>query len=1099
MNQELEHKISDFISKFYRQEATKGFLKFLVISIGLAILILCLEYLAHFSANIRTLLFYSFSLMCLIVFGLEVLKPIAQSFGLIKGMNDEEAAKLVGNHFSDINDSLLNTIQLSKMNDSNELVIASVNQKMEVIAPFNFKEAIDKKNLKKYLKFFVPIILVIAGISILKPEVLKDSSTRLVEYNKEFLPPAPFDFIVENESWKVEKGSSLSIKLNTEGDKLPAEVDMVIDGKNYPCQKLGAGQFTYLFSSLKSDQNFYFQSGKYRSKEYTIDVFPSPVVSNFTLEIDYPNYTGYPDKSFKNAGSILIPEGSKATWKLATLDCEEVIIKNEEDTIPFEQIDNEFILSKSIRKNFPYQIDISNRHLKKRDVLDFKISVVPDMHPKIDLLLDSNQRNIISGYISDDYGFSALIFHVEKSGKSIKTEKLNLEPGSGQSFVHYFNPEELLLAKNEEVNYFFEVKDNDAINGAKSTFSQKLSYKTLSNDELDDKIEESSKEVQGSAKDALKDLQEVQKSIDQFQKKLNEKKSLSWQDKQDLQKILGQQKNIEKQIQQMKQANEQKNNHSNERSQKEEQLLKKQEDLEKLFDEIFDEETKKLMEEIEKMMDELNKDKLEDMMKDLDLSNEMMEEELDRTLELFKQLEFDLKMEETIDDLKKLAEKQKQLSEETKNADKSQQEELKEKQKQLNEEFKKVEENLKDLEKKNESLEEKREMPKTGEQQESIKQDQQNSSESLEKNKKNKASEQQKDAGDKMEQMAQQMQDSMYQQDSQQQEEDMEDLRVLLDNLIELSHQQERLKDRMLKTNRNDPKYPKLKQAQASIRDESLLIEDSLYALSKRVVQLKSTVNKEIADINRNLNTTLDLLSNNRVSQASINQQLIMTSYNNLALILDDVLQQMQQQMKMSQQSCDKPGNNKKPSMSKSQMQKQLNQQMKQLQEHMQKMQGMQKGQKDGQKSGEQSGVRSKKIAQMAAQQAAIRKELEKLKKELEQKKAGKEALDNIDKALEDMEQQERDLYNKNFTPEFFKRQQEILTRLLEAENAEREQEWDDKRESTEGKNEKNSNPDEFEEYKRLKKKEAEQLRTVPPNLKPYYERKIREYNKVKD
>lgn len=1099
MNQELEHKISDFISKYYRQESTKGLLKFLVITVGLALFILCLEYAFRFNTAVRTLLFYSFILMSLIVFGLEVLKPFGQKLGLIKRMSDEDVAKLVGNHFSDINDSLLNTIQLSKMSGTDELVLASVHQKMEIIAPVNFKEAIDKESLKKYLKFFIPVLLIITAISAIKPEVLKESSTRLVSHSKEFLPPAPFSFIVQNEDWKIEKGSSLKIQIKTEGENLPADMDIILEGKNYSCTKLKTGLFVYQFNSLKEDQKFFFKAGRYRSEDFNIEVFPSPLINEFTLEVDYPNYTSYKRKTFKNSGNLLVPEGSTITWKVLTSDCEKIIFKTNKDSYNFEKLSDEFVFSKRLKNNLNYQIDISNKHLKKTGILDYEISIIKDMPPKIDILVDSAQSNIISGYISDDYGFSELIFHVEKNGQEIKSENLKLEQAIGQSFVHYFNPEELFLNKDEEVQYFFEVKDNDAINGAKSTFSKKLSYRTLSNEELDEKIEESSQQVQGSAKDALKDLKEVQKSIDQFQKKLNEKKTLNWQDKQDLKNILDQQKNIEKQIEQMKKANDDKNQQSNERSQKEEQLLQKQEQLEKLFDEIFDEETKKLMEEIEKMMEELNKDKLEDMMKDLDLSNEMMEEELDRTLELFKQLEFDLKMEETIDDLKKLAEKQKQLSEETKNADKNAQEDLKQKQSELNEEFKKVQESLKDLEKKNDALEEKRDMPSTNEQQESIKQDQENSSESLENKKNSKASEQQQNAADQMQQMAEQMEQSMSEQEDEQQQEDMEDLRVLLDNLIELSHQQERLKDRMLKTNRNDPKYPKLKQAQASIRDESILIEDSLYALSKRVVQLQSIVNKEISEINRNLNSTLDLLSNNRTSQASINQQLIMTSYNNLALILDDVLQQMQQQMKMSSQSCDKPGNNKKPSMSKSQMQKQLNQQMKKLQEQMQKKQGMQKGKKDGQRPGGQSGMGSKEIAQMAAQQAAIRKELEKLKKELEQKKAGKDALENIDKALEDMEQQEKDLYNKNFTPEFFKRQQEILTRLLEAENAEREQEWDDKRESNEGKNEKNGNPDEFEEYKMLKKKEAEQLRTVPPNLKPYYERKVREYNKVKD
>ena len=83
---------------------------------------------------------------------------------------------------------------------------------------------------------------------------------------------------------------------------------------------------------------------------------------------------------------------------------------------------------------------------------------------------------------------------------------------------------------------------------------------------------------------------------------------------------------------------------------------------------------------------------------------------------------------------------------------------------------------------------------------------------------------------------------------------------------------------------------------------------------------------------------------------------------------------------------------------------------------------------------------------------------------------------------------------NNQITRETVQRQQEIVTRLLRAENAEREREWDDKRQATEGKNEHLSNPIEFLEYKKVKMKEMELLKTVPASLKPFYKLKVDEY-----
>ena len=95
------------------------------------------------------------------------------------------------------------------------------------------------------------------------------------------------------------------------------------------------------------------------------------------------------------------------------------------------------------------------------------------------------------------------------------------------------------------------------------------------------------------------------------------------------------------------------------------------------------------------------------------------------------------------------------------------------------------------------------------------------------------------------------------------------------------------------------------------------------------------------------------------------------------------------------------------------------------------------------------------------------------------------------------MEQTETDLVNRRITQEALTRQQEIQTRLLEAEKAEREREQDDKRES--------KAPKEFypnynlilEEYQKLKLKETQQIKTVPPSLNYFYKNKIIEYFKI--
>ena len=92
------------------------------------------------------------------------------------------------------------------------------------------------------------------------------------------------------------------------------------------------------------------------------------------------------------------------------------------------------------------------------------------------------------------------------------------------------------------------------------------------------------------------------------------------------------------------------------------------------------------------------------------------------------------------------------------------------------------------------------------------------------------------------------------------------------------------------------------------------------------------------------------------------------------------------------------------------------------------------------------------------------------------------------------MEQNELDLVNKRLTDQLIRRQEEIMTRLLEAENAQKERELDDEREAEQSKTIERNIPEAFEEYIKAKEKEIELLKTVPLKLNPYYKKEVNEY-----
>jgi hypothetical protein len=210
----------------------------------------------------------------------------------------------------------------------------------------------------------------------------------------------------------------------------------------------------------------------------------------------------------------------------------------------------------------------------------------------------------------------------------------------------------------------------------------------------------------------------------------------------------------------------------------------------------------------------------------------------------------------------------------------------------------------------------------------------------------------------------------------------------------------------------------------------------------------------------------------------------------------------MQQQMQLQSKgggSCDKPGKGKgkpKPGDSMGDMKEMLKKQLEQMQKGPNPG-GEKPGDKPGSKPGQSGnmgmpGLGNKQIAKMAAEQTAIRQRLEQLKNELN--KDGKGSGNKLNPLINELEKQEKDLINKNFTPDMVKRQKDILTRLLESEKALMERGFEEKRESKVGKNLNYGNQIRFDEYTNQKLKQIELLRSVDPVFRKYYKDKANEY-----
>ncbi|MCK4406866.1 MAG: hypothetical protein KAV44_04270 [Bacteroidales bacterium] len=1096
----LIKKIDQFIRKYYLNQIIKGGIYCLAVIVLFYLLFTVIEYFAYFDSTVRSILFYAYLIINIYIIGKFIFYPVLKLIKIGKVLSYEQAAEIIGKHFSDIDDRLLNTLQLKKESEkeSSALIIASIDQKIKKLKPIPFTNAIKLSKNKRYLKYAIPQILIIILLLLIAPKLITEPTKRIINYNEIFKRPFPFKIEILNDSLKVAQHDDFKLNVKITGDEVPENIYLETDNHKYRLTKDNTVSHHYNFVNVQKDLKFKLIADNYISDFYRLTVFPKPIILNFESEIIYPKYINRTNETCQNTNDLIIPAGTKVNWNFFTKDVKDIIVRCKDKTKKIESDKSNVIrFSKSYFNDQLYSVSASNQFVKNEDSLMLKISVIPDAYPNIiveefqDSLFD--KRLYFNGLIKDDYGFNKLIFSYLKSGQdkninNIKTEKLSIsKKNNQQQYYYFFDIDKLEANPGDEIEYYFEIWDNDEINGSKSSRSQKMFYKIPTLKEIEQKTEESNKKIKSDIEKSISEIKKLQKDIDELNKELIDKKKISWQEKKQIQDLLDKYQNIQENLEKIQKQNVEKAFKEEQYKDIDERILEKQKKLEELFENILTDELKELFKELQEMLDKIQKEDVNKMLEKLKLSSEDIEEQLDRNLELFKQLEFEKILEETIEKLKKLAEEQLKLSEETKNK-KEDKEKLAEEQNKLNEKFDEITEDIDDLEEKNENLENKHKIKDTGKEEEQIKQEMQNSLQMLEMSKLKKASKSQMNASDQMnslQQMLFQMKQNMKQQRL---SEDINTLREILENLIDISFDQEKLVNKLKTTNIADPKYIDIIQQQNKIKDDLTMVEDSLIELGKRQFMIEYFINNEIDLINQNLEVAIENIIERRKSIASAKQQFVMTSVNNLALLLAETLRKMQSnfasQCQMSgKSSCKQPGCGSSKMESMSKMQQQLNQQIEQMKKGMS---GKGEYGKDFNKNS-----MSEKFARMAAQQQAIRNKLQKYRDEFSEQGLKD---DGINAAIKNMEKTEEDLVNKIISEQTLLRQQEILTRLLKSEKAELKREKEEKRESTEAKNKEYSNPNKFFEYKRIKSMEAELLKTVPPNLRHFYKEKLNKY-----
>lgn len=1091
----IQQKLQQFIKKFYTNELIKGLILFLTLGLLYFIFTLFIEYFLWLPPAVRSVLFFTFIFVELGLLIKFIAIPIFKLFGFQKGITLHKASKIIGNHFPEVDDKLLNVLQLNENKTQSELLLASIEQKAELLRPFVFKNAINFKGNIKYIKYLaIPLVIWLLTYLTGNISIFNESFNRVVHYQTAYEPPAPFSFRIVNNELSVIEGKSFELKVESIGEVIPENVKIYFNTENYLLKDHNKGLFSYDFRNLTDPVTFYLEANGVRSKNYFLNLIRVPTVVDFEMFLNYPGYTRKKDEFIRNTGYAIVPEGTNITWKIKTKDTDSLTFISD-DSYPFlMEAPNEFTISKKLQQTVGYQISTSNTSLKSYEKIGYAIEVVKDEYPKIEVKsdLDSVSRGPIqfAGQLSDDYALSRLnmVYYSADEKTSVLNHPIEIKNSTFEEFYYIFSPIQLELREGVAYEIYFEVFDNDGVNGNKSSKSKKFTYYNKTKQEITDDLLKEQRQNLNELSATTKNAERLSKEFEDFSKKIKNKSELNWNDKKELDKFLQRleqyQQMLEKHTNLLKDNLDEQDlkNDDQQISEKKEELIKRIEEVQEL------QRKKELLEQLKKMSEKLDKEGMLDKLEKLTEQNKQKEKTLERILEMTKRFFVEKKAVQISRKLDSLSKKENKLSEDEHNNAKEQRD--------LNSEFDDIQNDFKDLRKENRKLAQPMDIPETRFDEDVIKELMQQATEKLEQqNVENKESNeaskreelqkkaelQQKSAAKKMRQLGKKMQGAMEAMQGEMIEENIDDLREIIENLLSFSFDQEQLMLSFEGIDAAHAEFPVKLKKQHILKEHFEHIDDSLYALSLRLQKLSSNIQNDLIEAHYNIDRSLENIAENRIQQGRSNQQYTMTAANNLADMLSNLLNSLQN-----------PGMGEGNGKSKRFSLPDIIQKQKGLEEKMKK--GMKKSTQKGEKNGERD---KRGGEEMSEEQYQIYQEQNALREAL------KEVLDSEgmtgtkgQKALQQMENLEKQLLDKGFTNEVLEQMLHLEHELLKLEDANLEQGKDNKRKSKT--NTSNFNKRNIPEIKNemLYFNSTEILNREPLPLRSNYKRKVRDYFK---
>jgi hypothetical protein len=1074
------------------RELLQGVSKFLVVVLAAVIAVSAVEAVGRFATVGRLMLLMMLGLVSMAALIKFLVLPLLQ-----KSFNPDAVAKVVGEAFPSLKDRLVNALQVYHESAGNPFAAAALKRVEKEAAPFNFEQAISLDKAKKTGGVAATSVMVAALLFALSPLGLNKALVRIVKFNEDFTPPPPFKIISLSKDIEIAKGGDAELRFrvveNPESET-PLEVRRLtlklIDENGFEWQELklvqdSTGEFAYQLKNQKQPLVYFAESdvaGKIISSEkHRLTVLDKPRLEMFQLALVPPAYSRLSVQQLEpNFGDAVALKGSKVSLRLKASKPIQAatLIANDTLLMPMQVSGDSALLTFVLKDDIAYQLEAYDRaQMRTEKSAIYHIRVLPDEYPTIRILQPETKETTLPESLiqpltielKDDFGFSklSLKFRVTKSEVGEPEQEFRELPislsGEGSQIdkiVNFtWNLNKVGVVAGDELEFYAEVHDNDAVSGYKAARTDFYRFRLPSLEEVFAEVEQAEKNATEALEKKIEEAKSIQEQLEKVQNELRQKNRSNWQDRKVLEQALKKQEELQKSAAAISDELQKMMQQMQERQLVSEETLQKYQEVQRLMDEINSPELKEAMRQLQEALAQVNDQQLRQALEKMTFNEEQLRKSLERTKELLQRIQLERKIDELARRMNEMIRKQEELRAETMQQSKKNSEKFKELQKEqdrLEKDLKEFEQARQELESKMKNFPKQEQLPmeeleklRAQAEQDELEKDVSEAEEKLREQNAEAAAEKQQSALQKMKQRQKQIAEMKQELSRQRRQELLEAMQNAARSALELSKEQEALKKEteQIRNQASFEQSREIAQNQQQILESLKQLQESISKIGKKSSKIRAEMSRQLARAEEQMEQSIASMEARNAPQAAQNMKEAMHMLNEFAQQISEMLAQM-----MGQQGKDGQGESGD---SLSELMQGLSDQQSEL-----------NGETQSLMQGRNQADRAQRLAQLAAQQRLIQEQLKQLAQRQAQRQnegKGNELMGNLEKLAEEMEEAAKSLEQQDLSRELVKRQQQILSRMLQSTKSLQRREFEEQREAKTAKNFVRKSPAEIE------------------------------------